>query len=322
MFKHKLQYYPDGSLKHLLTLEGLSLSHIHTIFDAAKKISTHQFNPSKAHLNSVVATLFYEPSTRTRTTFEIAAQKLQAHVVNLTISTSSAQKGETLRDTVQNLAAMQTNVIILRHPSSGAAHFVAEQVPHSVSVINAGDGCHAHPTQALLDMYTIQQHYKDFKQLSVAIVGDVYHSRVARSQIHALTTLGVPDIRVIAPKTLIPTELSSLGVTVYPDLTSGLKGVDVILLLRLQQERMQSGKLPIGNNYYQHYGLTKKTLEYAKPTAIVMHPGPMNRGVEIQSEIADSSRALILEQVTNGIAIRMAIIDTLIRNQAIMQGGI
>jgi aspartate carbamoyltransferase catalytic subunit len=321
MFKHKLQYYPDGNLKHLLTLEGLSAAHIHKILDAAKKISTHQFTPSQAHLNSVVATLFYEPSTRTRTTFEIAAQKLQAHVVNLTISTSSAQKGETLRDTVQNLAAMQTNVIILRHPSSGAAHFVAKQVPNSVSVINAGDGCHAHPTQALLDMYTIQQHVKDFKQLSVAIVGDVYHSRVARSQIHALSTLGVPDIRVVAPKTLIPAAINSLGVTVYPDLASGLEEVDVILLLRLQQERMQTGKLPIGNNYYQHYGLTKKTLEYAKPTAIVMHPGPMNRGVEIQSEIADSSRALILEQVTNGIAIRMAIIDTLIRNQAIVQGG-
>jgi aspartate carbamoyltransferase catalytic subunit len=315
MFKHKLQYHSDGKLKHLLTLEGLPKSHMQSIFDSAQKISKHQFSPQNVHLNSIVATLFYEPSTRTRTTFEIAAQKLQAHVVNLSISTSSAQKGETLRDTVQNLAAMQTNVIILRHPSSGAAHFVAEQVPSTISVINAGDGWHAHPTQALLDMYTISQHHKDFSKLSVAIIGDVYHSRVARSQIHALSTLGVPDIRVIAPKTLLPTELSSLGVTVYPDLKSGLNNVDVILLLRLQQERMQTGLLPIGDNYYQNYGLTEKTLEYAKPTTLVMHPGPMNRGVEIQSEIADSSRALILEQVTNGIAVRMAVIDMLIKNQ-------
>lgn len=321
MFKHALQYHPDGSLKHLLTVEGLSKNHIQAIFEAATKISTEQFTPQHAQLNTVVATLFYEPSTRTRTTFEIAAQKLQTHVVNLTIATSSALKGETLQDTVQNLAAMQTNVIILRHPSSGAAHFVAQQVPSQVSVINAGDGWHAHPTQALLDMYTIQQQGKDFSQLSVAIIGDLYHSRVARSQIHALTTLGVPDIRVIAPRTLIPAELSSLGVTVYPDLRTGLHEVDVILLLRLQQERMQAGKLPIGNNYYQHYGLTEKTLQYAKPTAMVMHPGPMNRGVEIQSEIADSSRALILEQVTNGIAIRMAIIDTLIKNQMNHSGG-
>ncbi len=315
MFKHKRQYYSDGRLKHLLTIEGLSKAHMQAIFDSAKNISTHQFSPERAHLNSVVATLFYEPSTRTRTTFEIAAQKLQAHVVNLSVPTSSALKGETLRDTVQNLAAMQTNVIILRHSSSGAAHFVAEQVPNSISVINAGDGCHAHPTQALLDMYTIQQKFKDFSQLSVAIIGDVYHSRVARSQIHALTTLGVPDIRVIAPKTLLPAELSSLGVTIYPDLQTGLNNVDVILLLRLQQERMQSGKLPIGDNYYRHYGLTEKTLRYAKPTAIVMHPGPMNRGVEIQSEIADGPSALILEQVTNGIAVRMAVIDMLIKNQ-------
>lgn len=315
MFKHKEQYYADGRLKHLLTIEGLSKAHMQAIFDSARNISMHQFSPDRAHLNSIVATLFYEPSTRTRTTFEIAAQKLQAHVVNLSIPTSSALKGETLRDTVQNLAAMQANVIILRHPSSGAAHFVAEQVPNSISVINAGDGCHAHPTQALLDMYTIQQKFKDFSQLSVAIIGDVYHSRVARSQIHALTTLGVPDIRVIAPKTLVPAELSSLGVTLYPDLQTGLNNVDVILLLRLQQERMQSGKLPIGDNYYRHYGLTEKTLLYAKPSAIVMHPGPMNRGVEIQSEIADGSRALILEQVSNGIAIRMAVIDMLIRNQ-------
>lgn len=321
MFKHKLQYHPDGSLKHLLTLEGLSKAHIQAIFDTAKKISNKQFTPLDAHLHSVVATLFYEPSTRTRTTFDIAAQKLQAHVVNLNISSSSTQKGETLRDTVQNLAAMQTNVIILRHPSSGAAHFVATQLPNSISVINAGDGWHAHPTQALLDLYTISQHHSDFSKLSVAVIGDVYHSRVARSQIHALSTLGVPDIRVIGPKTLLPAELESMGVTVYPNLTSGLKNIDVILLLRLQQERMQSGKLPIGNHYFQYYGLTEKTLAYAKPTALVMHPGPMNRGVEIQSEIADGPQALILDQVTNGIAIRMAVIDTLIRNQATAKGG-
>lgn len=316
MFKHTLQYHPNGELKHLLTTEGLSKRHMHALFEAANHIACSGFQPKEAHLNSVIATLFYEPSTRTRTTFEIAAQKLQAHVVNLTVSSSSTLKGESLRDTVQNLAAMQINVLVLRHSSSGAAHFIADHLPKHISVINAGDGCHAHPTQALLDMYTIQQYHKDFSQLSVAIVGDVYHSRVARSQIHALTTLGVPDIRVIAPKTLVPAELSSLGITLYPDLQSGLHQVDVIILLRLQQERMESGKLSIHDNYYRHYGLTDQTLLYAKPTALIMHPGPINRGVELQSEIADGSRSLILKQVTNGIAIRMAIIDTLIKNQA------
>ncbi len=320
MFKHKIQYHPDGSLKHLLTIEGLSKKHMQAIFDSAKNISNPALRDAlPKHLNAIIATLFYEPSTRTRTTFDIAAQKLQAHVVNLTVSSSSAQKGETLRDTVQNLAAMQTNVIILRHSSSGAAHFVAEQTPDFVSVINAGDGCHAHPTQALLDMYTIQQHVQDFTTLSVAIIGDIAHSRVARSQIHALTTLGVPDIRIIGPKTLLPAELSSLGVTLYPDLQSGLKGVEVVLLLRLQQERMQSGNLPIGDYYYRHYGLTEQTLQYANPTALVMHPGPLNRGVEIQSELADGTKALILKQVTNSISVRMAIIDMLINNQAINQ---
>jgi aspartate carbamoyltransferase catalytic subunit len=235
-------------------------------------------------------------------------------VVNLNVSASSASKGETLLDTVHNLEAMLADIFVVRHAQSGAAHLVAQHVAPHVHVINAGDGRHAHPTQALLDMFTIRHYKQDFSNLRVAIVGDVLHSRVARSQIHALSTLGVPEIRVIAPKTLLPQAVEALGVQVYHDMQAGLKEVDVVIMLRLQNERMGGALLPSSQEFYKYYGLTAEKLAHAKSDAIVMHPGPMNRGVEIDSEIADGAQSVILSQVTFGIAVRMAVMAILTQN--------
>jgi aspartate carbamoyltransferase catalytic subunit len=265
-----------------------------------------------------VFNLFFENSTRTRTTFEIAAKRLSADVINLNINTSSANKGETLLDTADNLAAMHADMFVVRHASSGAPYLIAQHMGATgrdhIHVVNAGDGRHAHPTQGLLDMYTIRHYKKDFSQLTVAIVGDVLHSRVARSQIHALTTLGVPEVRVIAPKTLLPTGIERLGVRVFNDMREGLRGVDVVMMLRLQNERMQGALLPSTQEYFKSYGLTPEKLALAKPDAIVMHPGPMNRGVEIDSAVADGGQAVILPQVTFGIAVRMAVMAMLAGN--------
>ncbi len=312
-----LQLNKQNRLKHLLTIDGLKKDHIIEILDKAEEF----FTPTTGEIiqanhlqGKTVANLFFEPSTRTRSTFELAAKKLSASVLNLDISHSSTSKGESLRDTVRNLQAMQCQIFVVRHASSGAAHFVAQHVNEGVAIINAGDGTHAHPTQALLDMFTIRKHRGDFRKLSVAIVGDILHSRVARSQIHALHILGVTDIRVIGPKTLLPSHIEQLGVHVFHDLRQGLKGVDVIMMLRLQTERMQSGLLPKGNAYYRLYGLSSETLSAANPNALIIHPGPINRGVEIQSDIADSPNAVILDQVTNGIAVRMAVMSLLTEN--------
>jgi aspartate carbamoyltransferase catalytic subunit len=210
---------------------------------------------------------------------------------------------------LHNLEAMHCDMFIVRHSQSGAAHLIAQHVSPHISVINAGDGCHSHPSQAMLDMFTIRRHKKEFADLTVVIVGDILHSRVARSQIHALNTLGVTEVRVVGPKTLIPTKIETLGVHVYHDMQTALAGADVIIMLRLQKERMQGALLPSENEYYHQYGLTEKKLSYAKSDAIVMHPGPINRGVEIASSIADGPQSVILEQVTNGIAIRMAVMS-------------
>ena len=258
--------------------------------------------------------LFFEPSTRTRTTFEIAAKRLSADVINLNISASSQSKGETLLDTVDNLSAMQADMFVVRHAQSGAAHMIARHVAPHIHVINAGDGRHAHPTQGLLDMFTIRRYKGEFHNLCVAIVGDVLHSRVARSQIHALTTLGVPEVRVIAPRTLLPVGISQMGVQVFHDLAQGLKGVDVVIILRLQNERMRGARLPSPQEYFRYYGLTPQKLAHAKPDAIVMHPGPMNRGIEIDSAVADGQQSVILPQVTYGIAVRMAVMSMLAGN--------
>ena len=311
-----------GELIHLITLEGLSREMLLAILDRAEPFTTvAEREVKKVPLlrGKSVFNLFFENSTRTRTTFEIAAKRLSADVINLNINTSSAAKGESLLDTVDNLAAMQADMFVVRHASSGAPYLIARHLAATgrrhIHVINAGDGRHAHPTQGLLDMYTIRHYKKDFTQLSVAVVGDILHSRVARSQLHALATLGVPDIRLVGPKTLLPREaarmIAGAPLSVHHDLASGLRGVDVVMMLRLQNERMQGALLPSRQEYFKSWGLTPEKLALAKPDAIVMHPGPMNRGVEIDSAVADGKQAVILPQVTFGIAVRMAVMSML-----------
>jgi aspartate carbamoyltransferase catalytic subunit len=306
-----------GELTHLLTLEGLPREIIVHILDTAvsflgvteREVKTVPLLRGKSIFN-----LFFENSTRTRTTFEIAAKRLSADVINLNVSTSSTQKGESLLDTVDNLSAMHADMFIVRHGSSGAAHLIARHVGPGRHVINAGDGRHAHPTQGLLDAYTIRHYKQDFTRLTVAIVGDILHSRVARSLIHALTTLGTPEVRVVGPQTLLPSGVQTLGVRVYHDMRRGLRDVDVIVMLRLQQERMRGPLLPSAQEYFRYYGLTPEKLALAQPDAIVMHPGPMNRGIEIDSAVADGPRSVILPQVTFGIAVRMAVMSIVAGN--------
>lgn len=311
------QLNADGGLRHLLTLEGLPHTTLTQILDTATSfVSVADREVKKVPLlrGKSVFNLFFENSTRTRTTFEIAAKRLSADVVNLNVGASSTSKGESLLDTIDNLAAMQADMFVVRHSQSGAPYQIAQhlnQRGHDAHVINAGDGQHAHPTQGLLDMYTIRHYKKDFTQLRVAIVGDLLHSRVARSDIHALTTLGVPEVRAIGPQTLLPSGLEHMGVRVFTDLRAGLQDVDVIIMLRLQHERMQGALLPSAQEYFHAFGLTSEKLALAKPDAIVMHPGPMNRGVEIDSAVADGPQSVILSQVTFGIAVRMAVMSIL-----------
>jgi len=307
----------NGELHHLLSLEGLPAAVMRQILDTAQSfVGVTEREVKKVPLlrGKAVFNLFFEPSTRTRTTFEIAAKRLSADVINLAINVSSTSKGETVLDTVANLSAMQADMFIVRHAASGAPHLIAKHVAPEIHVINAGDGRHSHPTQGLLDMFTIRHYKKDFTQLRVAVVGDILHSRVARSQIHALATLGCPEIRVIGPKTLLPDDVDKLGVHVYHDMKQGLKDVDVITMLRLQNERMQGALLPSAQEFYKYYGLTPDKLAVARPNAIVLHPGPMNRGVEIDSSVADGSQSVILPQVTFGIAVRMAVMSILAGN--------
>ena len=308
------QLNAKGDLHHLLSLEGLPRAILVQILDTAQSfVGVTQREVKKVPLlrGKAVFNLFFEPSTRTRTTFEIAAKRLSADVINLAINISSATKGESILDTVANLAAMQADMFVVRHAASGAPHLIARHVAEEIHVINAGDGRHAHPTQGLLDMFTIRHFKKDFTGLRVAIVGDVLHSRVARSQIHALSILGVPEIRVVGPKTLLPSHVEAMGVHVYHDMAKGLKDVDVVMMLRLQNERMQGALLPSPQEYFKFYGLTAEKLALARPDAIVLHPGPMNRGVEIDSDVADGKQSVILPQVTFGIAIRMAVMSIL-----------
>jgi aspartate carbamoyltransferase catalytic subunit len=306
------QLNKNGELHHLLSLDGLPAEIMVQILDAAESfVGVTQREVKKVPLlrGKSVFNIFFENSTRTRTTFEIAAKRLSADVINLAIAQSSASKGESVLDTVANLAAMQADMFVVRHAASGAPHLIAKHVGPDIHVINAGDGRYQHPTQGLLDMYTIRHYKKDFTQLRVAIIGDILHSRVARSQIQALTTLGCPEIRVIAPRTLIPTDIRSLGVHVYHDLREGLRDVDVVSTLRLQNERMNGALLASGQEFYKYYGITNDKLALAKPDAIVLHPGPMNRGVEIDSSVADGGQSVILPQVSFGIAIRMAVMS-------------
>lgn len=314
----------DGRLRHLLSIEGLPKKILNQILDTAESfVGVAEREVKKVPLlrGKTVCNLFFENSTRTRTTFEIAAKRLSADVISLNVSTSSQSKGETILDTVDNLIAMHADMFVVRHAQSGAAHFIARHVPDHIHVINAGDGRHSHPTQGLLDVFTIRKYKPDLHNLRVAIVGDVLHSRVARSEIHALTTLGVPEVRVIAPKTLLPAHVEKLGVHVFHDMKEGLKDVDVVMMLRLQNERMNGAMLPSAQEYFKTYGLTQEKLSLAKPDAIVLHPGPMNRGVEIDSSVADGAQSVILPQVTYGIAIRMAVMAILAGGQGSSHGG-
>jgi len=310
-----LQLDENGRLRHFLTIEGLDQTILTEILDTAESfISVAERQVKKVPIlrGKTVANLFFEPSTRTRSTFELAAQRLSADILSLNVSTSATTKGESLLDTLQNLEAMQIDMFVIRHQDSGSAHFFAQHVRPGVSVLNAGDGQHAHPTQAMLDMFTIRHFKKDFTGLRVAIVGDILHSRVARSQIHALNILNTAEVRVIAPRTLLPVDCESLGVQVYNNLAEGLKDVDVVIMLRLQKERMRGALLPSEKEYFRLYGLSQDRLKLAKPDAIVMHPGPANRGVEIESSVMDGSQSVILQQVTYGISVRMAVMSMIV----------
>jgi aspartate carbamoyltransferase catalytic subunit len=317
--KRHPQLNKNGELLHLLSIEGLPKAVLTHILDTASTfVSVSDRDVKKVPLlrGKSVFNLFFENSTRTRTTFEIAAKRLSADVLNLDIARSSTAKGETLLDTVANLSAMHADMFVVRHSQSGAPYLIAQHCAPHVHVVNAGDGRHSHPTQGLLDAYTIRHYKRDFTQLSVAIVGDIVHSRVARSDIHALTVLGVPDIRAVGPKTLVPSDLREMGVRVCHDLREGIEGADVVITLRLQNERMSGALLPSSGEFFQHYGLTEERLQWAKSDAIVMHPGPINRGVEIDSRVADGAHSVILPQVSFGIAVRMAVMAILAGNDA------
>ncbi|ADJ29504.1 aspartate carbamoyltransferase catalytic subunit [Nitrosococcus watsonii] len=305
-----LQLDQKGQLRHFLSIQGLNRELLTRILDTAESFSSigaQQVKKVPLLRGKTIVNLFFESSTRTLSTFELAAKRLSADVMNLNVRTSSTQKGESLLDTLRSLEAMHCDMFVVRHSDSGAAYFIARHVPSHVSVINAGDGCHSHPSQAMLDMFTIRRHKGSFPNLRVAIIGDILHSRVARSEIHALATLGTGEIRVIAPRTLLPRNVDSLGVHIFHDMRVGLKGVDVVIMLRLQRERMEGARLPSEREYFQLYGLTEEKLALAQPEAIVMHPGPINRGIEIESAVADGPRSVILEQISHGIAIRMAV---------------
>lgn len=307
-----LQVDDKGRLRHFLSVEGLAHSVLNEILDAAESFAgLPEQTVKKVPLlrGRTVVNLFFEASTRTRTTFELAAKRLSADVLNINVDASATVKGETLLDTLRTLEAMHIDMFVVRHCDSGAAHFIARHVQPHVSVINAGDGRHAHPTQAMLDMFTIRRHKGEFEDLCVAIVGDILHSRVARSQIHALNTLRTGEVRVVAPRTLLPAQVDDLGVHVFHSLARGIQDADVIIMLRLQRERMESALLPSAHEYFQQFGLTEDKLNAAKSDAIVMHPGPINRGVEMDSQVADGPRSVILQQVSHGIAVRMAIMS-------------
>ncbi len=313
------QLNQHGELIHLLSIEGLPRPVLHHILDTAGTfLSVHEREVKKVPLlrGKSVFNLFFENSTRTRTTFEIAAKRLSADVINLDIARSSTAKGESLLDTIANLSAMHADMFVVRHGESGAPYLIAQHCAPHVHVVNAGDGRHAHPTQGLLDMYTIRHYKKDFSNLTVAIVGDIVHSRVARSDIHALTTLGVPEIRAVGPKTLATADLASMGVRVCHDMAEGIRDADVIIMLRLQNERMSGAMLPSSAEFFKSFGLTPEKLALAKPDVIVMHPGPINRGVEIESSVADGPHSVILPQVTFGIAVRMAVMSIIAGNEA------
>jgi len=295
-------------MNHLLGLEGLTREQLTTILDHGrefKAVSQRRIKKVPTLRGITVVLFFIEPSTRTRLSFEVAAKRLSADTLSVTASSSSLSKGESLLDTAKNVMAMQPDVIVIRHFAPGAAKFLSENVP--AAIVNAGDGAHAHPTQALLDMFTMREHKGRVEGLEVAIVGDIGHSRVARSNIHGLTTMGA-KVRVAGPRTMLPPMLDRLGVQVYDRIEPAIEGADVVMMLRIQKERMGKDLFPSDREYARFFGLDAKKLALAKPDALVMHPGPMNRGVEITPDVADCGRSVILEQVENGVAVRMAVL--------------
>ncbi|MBI4843679.1 MAG: aspartate carbamoyltransferase catalytic subunit [Nitrospirae bacterium] len=294
--------------KHLLGIKELTPEEIYHILDTAsgfKDVLMRDIKKVPPLRGKTVVSLFFEPSTRTRTSFALAAKRLSADDVNFSVSSSSVVKGESILDTALTIQSLGADLMIIRHSSSGVPHYLSRSL--NISVVNAGDGSNEHPTQALLDLFTIRSHKKDIKGLEVAIIGDIAHSRVAKSNIYGLTKLGA-RVRVICPPTLMPAGLEKLGADVFHNIDEGIKGADVVMALRIQLERQSKGFLPSLKEYFNLYGLTGERMKLAKKDAIVMHPGPMNRGVEIASDVADGPQSVILEQVTNGIAVRMAVL--------------
>ena len=305
---------PDAAsrLQHLLTLEGMPRAQLVSLLDRAQQFVDHG-DRREALAGTAICTLFFEPSTRTRLSFQLAAQRLGADLINFDASTSSTSKGETAVDTLKNLEAMGVRGFVVRHREDGAVAALAAAAEPGTALVNAGDGRSAHPTQGLLDMLTLRQAKGgDFARLKVAIVGDVKHSRVARSDLHALQALGAGEIRVCGPKALLPDDATLAGCTVTGDLDAALDGVDAVMMLRLQRERMEQGLVASLEAYHRDYGLTTGRLRRAAPDAVVLHPGPMNRGVEITDEVADGPQSLILRQVANGVAVRMAVLEALL----------
>lgn len=302
-----------GPVRHLLGVEGLTVAQVTPVLDLAESyvlMNGSRKTPRDRLRGRTLINLFFEDSTRTRTSFELAGKRLGADVVNMSVAQSSVNKGETLLDTASTLNAMRTDLLVVRHSQSGAPALLAQKV--DAAVINAGDGTHEHPTQALLDALTIRRHFGKFAGLTVAICGDIAHSRVARSDIILLRTLGC-HVRLVGPPTLVPSGLAGPGTEVYHTMDEGLRDADVVMMLRLQRERMSGGLIPSAREYFRFYGLDQKRLKLARPHALVMHPGPMNRGVEIDSLVADSDQSVIREQVEMGVAVRMAVLDLLAR---------
>ena len=311
-----VQTRADGTLRHLLTLEGVPRSQLEELLEEAQKYvrAPGERIPASALLSGVtVANLFTEPSTRTRVSFELAAKRLGAQVVNLEVQLSSRAKGESMLDTVYTLEALHADVLVIREAEAGVLGLVASHVAPHVSVLSAGEAHIAHPTQGLLDALTVRQRKRSFDNLSIAIVGDIRHSRVARSAYHAFRTLGVPELRIVAPPAFMPEADEFAGCTRFGTLKTGLKDVDVVMMLRIQKERMTQASLPDGDRYFAKFGLTPERLALAKPDAIVMHPQPMNRGIEIASDVADGAQSAIRDQVRNGVAVRMAVLATVVR---------
>ena len=309
------QHRANGSLRHLLTLDGLPRADVERLLERAQGFvrPLGEKPPISTALSGVtVANLFTEPSTRTRVSFELAAKRLGADVVNLEVQLSSRVKGESMLDTVFTLQSLHVDVMVIRDPEAGVPDLVATNVAPHVSVLSAGEAHVSHPTQGLLDALTVRQQKKRFDKLGIAIVGDIRHSRVARSAYHIFGTLGVPDLRIVAPESLMPAPEEFAGCSRHTTLESGIKGVDAVMMLRIQKERMGQVDLPDADRYFAMYGLTPERLQLARPDAIVMHPQPMNRGIEIASDVADGKQSVIRDQVRNGVAVRMAVLADVI----------